>query len=121
MGEAAEREIRVTLDDDGDAAVVRPGRVSTPQDLNTVLVSRVEALLSQRIGAIVLDMEAVTGLDSMGLGAFVRCHRAVRGAGARVAFARVAPRVHRILSIAMLLQVIPVYDSVADALAALKR
>ena len=66
-------------------------------------------------GDLVLDMSAVSFMDSTGLGLFVTAAKACTGAGTRIGIAGAAPIVVKVLTVTGLIKMLPVWDSVEDA------
>lgn len=69
--------------------------------------------------ALVVDLTAVTFLDSAGVTALVRASRRADAAEAALRLAVTAPAVLRVMNLVGIDQLVPVYPSVAAALAAL--
>ena len=106
---------------DSRIALLVPASELHGDELHRVLRQGIEALVSEGTTGLVIDMRAFTVLDSSGLGALVSCHGDVSGIeGARLVLTGVSPSLRRTLSRAMLLQVLPVYESVERAFAALR-
>ena len=90
-------------------------------EVHRVLSQGIGALVAEGVTGLVIDMRAFTVLDSAGLGALVSCHgEASANEGVRLVLTGVSPSLRRTLSRAMLLQVMPVYESVERAFAALR-
>jgi anti-sigma B factor antagonist len=66
---------------------------------------------------LVLDLSGVGFMDSSGLGVLIRVLPHVQSRGGTMRLAQLQPNVLRILRIAGLTQVFPVYDTPAEALA----
>ena len=102
------------------ALLVPAGGLSGDQ-LHRALRDGIEGLVPEGVTGLVIDMRAFTVLDSSGLGALVSCHGDVSGIeGVRLVLTGVSPSLRRSLSRAMLLQVLPVYETVERAFAALR-
>ena len=71
-------------------------------------------------GDLVLDMSAVSFMDSTGLGLFVTAAKACTSAGTRIGIAGAAPMVVKVLTVTGLNKLLPVWDSVEDAAGALQ-
>lgn len=104
---------------DGGVAVLTPEAALFTTRREKELLGVTERLLSEGVLAIVLDLGAVTSIDSAGLGNVVAAFNAVRGAGGRFAIAAVSDRLRDVLAVTMLLPVIPLYGSVDEAATAL--
>jgi anti-anti-sigma factor len=102
------------------ALLVPAGGLAGDQ-LHNALREGMEALVAEGVTGMVIDMRSFSVLDSSGLGALVSCHGDVSGIeGVRLVLTGVSPSLRRTLSRAMLLQVLPVYESVERAFAALR-
>jgi anti-anti-sigma factor len=89
--------------------------------LEHALHQGIDALLHDGVTGLVIDMNAYAVLDSSGLGALVASHGDVASGGARLVLTGVGQQLHRTLSRAMLLQVLPVYETIERAFAALRK
>lgn len=89
--------------------------------LERALRHSIATLVAEGVTGLVVDMRSFTMLDSSGLGALVANHRDIAEMnGVRLVLTGVGPSLHRTLSRAMLLQVLPVYETVERAFAALR-
>ncbi len=75
----------------------------------------IEYLIALKRTKVVLDLEPVPYIDSLGVGEIVRAYSAVVRAGGSVKLARVSLRVHEILRATQLTKVLTVFDSVERA------
>jgi anti-anti-sigma factor len=111
-----ERLFQVTTDRrDGVVVVAAKGEIdmSTSPELRGALRAP-----GASAGTVVLDLRAVTFMDSSGLGVIVGQHKRAREEGYRFAVAVAgAPEVRRILELSGLVGVLHVVDSPDDALA----
>jgi len=90
--------------------------------LQSELTRAIETAAADGATRFVVDMHLFAMLDSSGLGALVAAHSEVAGiAGARLVLTGITPTLRQTLSRAMLLQVLPVYETVERAIAALRR
>lgn len=69
---------------------------------------------------IVLDLGAVSSVDSSGIGEMVSCYTTVTKRGGKLALLRLSPKINDILQVTQLITVFNVYDSEEEALAALR-
>lgn len=91
------------------------------EQLERALRDSIESLVGAGVTGLVIDMRSYAILDSAGLGALVASHGDVaETGGARLVLTGVGTSLHRTLSRAMLLQVLPVYETVERASAALR-
>ena len=99
----------------------RFGIVAVRQDEHTVAVSPagdldvstshkllacIDDLLAEGRSRITLDLQAVTFIDSSGLGALVKAHKRAAGAPAELVVARPRPHIYRAMEISGILKVI---------------
>ncbi len=115
MSEALDTTVRYT--DKHTAVIVVTGDV----DLHTSSVLRAEALTAMTRGArhLVLDMAEVDFVDSTGLTTLIVLLHATEKAGGSVRVARVPERLERMVTMTGIAELLPMHDTVADALAAL--
>jgi anti-sigma B factor antagonist len=97
-----------------------PSRAQFGQHLPAAFRSGLPSLQAARVPALVLDLAAAPLLDSTGLGGLVDVIRLARDNGVRLALARPSPALRRLLSMALVLQVVSAFDSVEEAVEALK-
>lgn len=78
--------------------------------------------LAERVGAasVVLDLSSVSFLQSTALGAMITFRNRLKGLGARVVLAGLAPRIRRAVAVTRLDVLFGVYDDVDQALKALQ-
>ena len=100
-----------------DAPVVMTVRGSLDLDSAAVLTTTLDQVLERPQPHIVVDLSEVEFCDSTGLGALVVGHRRARGAGGWVRLAAPGAWMGHLLDTAGLAGRIPVYPSVAEALA----
>lgn len=101
----------------GSAGVVRlSGRLAVGAALTT-LRDGVESTLMSGTRLLVLDLSLLDYLDSAGLGAVVACRRLVHAAGGRLAVAAARGKVHDLMTLTRIDQLVEVYDTVDAALA----
>jgi anti-sigma B factor antagonist len=116
----AQPSIDVLRLDDAIALLI-PGAGLDGDQLDSVLRASIDNLIEEGVKGLVVDMRAFAMLDSSGLGALVACRGDIAEAnGVRLVLTGVGPSLHRTLSRAMLLSVLPVYESVERAFAALR-
>ncbi|MFI9266901.1 STAS domain-containing protein [Streptomyces werraensis] len=90
-------------------------------DLHTAPVLRAEALTAMTQGArhLVLDMAEVDFVDSTGLSTLIVLLHAAQEAGGSLRVASVPERLVRMVTMTGIAELLPVHDTVAEALAAL--
>ena len=102
-------------DDDSTLVVHATGQM----DLHTVgiLETAVDGYLADRHTRLVLDLSGVTLCDSSGLTALIRIHHRTADVGGWLRLAAATPQVQWVLEITNLVQLLPLYPSVEQALA----
>ncbi|NJP71523.1 STAS domain-containing protein [Streptomyces sp. C1-2] len=115
MTDALDPSIRLTGDRTAVVAVVGDVDLHTASELRT----RAQAVLDQGAPHLVLDMEQVDFVDSTGLTTLIVLLQAAQAAGGSLRVARIPERLVRMVTITGVSQLIPMYDTVDEALAAL--
>ena len=80
------------------------------------LQAHLEPLSQQPCAAVVVDLSAVTFIDSTGLGVLVTSLKRVRETGGSLDVVATAPRVLKVFALTGLDSVIPVHESLAEAM-----
>lgn len=90
--------------EDGDVAVSPAGDL----DVSTShkLLACIDDLLAEGRSRITVDLQAVTFIDSSGLGALVKAHKRAAGAPAELVVVRPRPHIYRAMEISGILKVI---------------
>jgi len=81
----------------------------------------VRAILEEGTCRLVLDLEAVTYIDSATIGCLLDIHRLVTESGGALRLAALQRRVHHMLSMTGVDRFLEVHETEADALASLDR
>jgi anti-sigma B factor antagonist len=104
--EAAPSRLRVDIERDGDAAVVRCGG-KLVAGVNDFLYTEVGRLIpvSKRI---VLDLTELSYMDSMGLGTIIRLYVSAKSAGCEMELVNIGLRIRQLLGMTNLLSVFTV-------------
>lgn len=92
--------------------------VDGPIDYHTApqLLGHLTTTEIQNVPLLILDLTRVDFCDSSALGAFVDIHRRRAAAGYRFALTGIQPEVRRILELTRLASVLPLHETVQDAL-----
>jgi anti-anti-sigma factor len=106
---------------DATIALLIPKGGLDGEQLEHALHRSLESLFAEGVTGLVIDMNSYAVLDSSGLGALVATHGDVASSGARLVLTGVGEPLRRTLSRAMLLQVLPVYETIERAFAALRK
>jgi anti-anti-sigma factor len=115
--------VTVTIErPDAQIAHLIPSGLLDGDSLQAELIQAIGTAATDGATRFVLDMRSFSMLDSSGLGALVAAHSEVAGLpDARLVLTGITPTLRQTLSRAMLLQVLPVYDTVERAINALRR
>lgn len=81
-----------------------------------LLHTEVARLLNRGQRKIILDLGAVTHLDSSGIGELVSRHTTTSNAGGRLVLNRLPRKIHDLLRVTRLVNIFEVYDDEDDAL-----
>ncbi len=100
----------------GMAAIAIAGSVHCGTEC-TQLEHEVDALIQEKHTRVILDLSAVSTMDSAAIGAVVRCFRKLKGAGGDLRLACAPPAITRILDQTKVNKIVPTFASVADAAA----
>jgi anti-anti-sigma factor len=79
------------------------------------------AVTSKDHPGLVVNLAGVTFMDSTGIGVLVGIWRVIRATSGALAVAEPSPQVRRTLTTAGLTKILPVYDSEAEALQAIRQ
>lgn len=104
---------------DGVTVVSCHGRIILGEESAGMRETLKRALTSSR--QLVLDLSGVSYIDSSGLGTLVGVYSSARAAGADIKLAGLNQRLRDLLQITKLVTVFEVYDTVQQAVAALKQ
>ena len=100
---------------DGVEVVGIEGRIVLGEE-SGALREQVKTMLAEGKKKIVLNMDAVSYIDSAGLGTLVASHHSARAQGASMKLSNVGTRFRELLQVTKLLTVFDVYDSEAAAI-----
>lgn len=107
-----------TRQSDGVAIVTCQGRIVLGEESAGLRDTLKRALATSK--HIVLDLSGVNYIDSSGLGTLVGVYSSARSVGADIKLAGLNQRLHDLLQITKLVTVFEVYNTVKEAVAALK-
>jgi anti-anti-sigma factor len=83
----------------------------------TLLENEVDSLIEEKQTRLILDLSAVSTMDSAAIGSVVRCFRKLKGVGGDLRLAGAPPVVARILDQTKVNKIVPTFSSVAEAAA----
>jgi len=103
----------------GDVGILAmKGKLMGPPESDE-LHTEVRSLLGQGAKKIVLDMGGVTWINSLGVGAIMRCYTSIVNSNGKLTIANPADKVKYIFSMIRLMELFNVSESVEDAVAKL--
>ena len=115
-GAAAPELVEVKVADGSDPVVVTvSGKIL--YDTHRPLIERLLPLAERPQSRLVIDLSGVPMCDSSGLNLLVQAYRRAIGNGGWVRLAGTRPMVRKVLAVTNLDRVLPLYESVADAVA----
>jgi len=83
----------------------------------TLLESEVNSLIEEKQTRLILDLSAVSTMDSAAIGAVVRCFRKLKSVGGDLRLACAPPVIARILDQTKVNKIVPTFATVSDAAA----
>src|SRR5260370_33924584 len=103
---------------DGITVLALDGRIVLGEE-TVALREKVKSLLAEGKKNIVVDLKNVSMIDSSGLGALVAAHSSAKSGGAALRLCNLGSRTNELLQMTILLTVVEVSDSEADAVCSL--
>ena len=107
----------ITEHTSGDVAIVTLAGDVTPGKIEGVLSSRMLGLVDKGYRKLVLNLEGVPSLDSIGLGEIVRSYTGLTRQGAKLKFAAVPKRIVDLLRVTRLIMAFELAASNDEAVA----
>jgi anti-sigma B factor antagonist len=84
------------------------------------LHGEMKSFLGQKVKRIVIDLNSVSWINSMGIGALMRCLTTIRNAEGDVRLARLSEKARTVLMITQLVSVFKFFDNVEEAVNSFK-
>lgn len=108
--------LTVSIEQRGDAVIAV---LQGPADMSTLdgLDQALDAVLDRKPHAVVIDLGAVTYMNSLTIGALVRAYQTLKRAGGELRLANPSPYAAKILASTHIRQALPTYDTLDGALA----
>ncbi len=100
----------------GITAIVIAGSVHCGTEC-TQLEHQVDALIQEKQTRLILDLSAVSTMDSAAIGSVVRCYRKLKNVGGDLRLACAPPVIARILDQTKVNKIVPTFPTVVDATA----
>jgi anti-sigma B factor antagonist len=111
--------VDLSVEPSGDACIVRVQTAKLTYPVLSSFFEEVRSILDAGTRNLVLDMAAVTYIDSATIGCLVDIHRLVGDRGGEVKLSGLQRRVHTMLSMTGVDRFLEIYDVEAEALASL--
>ena len=105
----------ITQDTRGDVAIVTVRGDVTPGRIEGILSKRMLEMVDKGYKKLVLDLEGLPSIDSIGLGEIVRCYTSLMRKGARMKLASVPKRIVDLLHVTRLIVAFELAPSADEA------
>jgi anti-sigma B factor antagonist len=116
---ASKTALDLSVEPSGDASIVRVRTSKLTYPVLSAFFDQVGALLEQGTRSLVLDLEAVSYIDSATIGCLVELHHRVADSGGAVKLVSLQRRVHTMLSMTGVDRFLEVFEDEGEALASL--
>jgi anti-sigma B factor antagonist len=116
---ATSTALDLSVEPAGNASIVRVKTSKLTYPVLSAFFEAVRDLVKDEARQLILDLEAVSYIDSATIGCLVEIHRLVADQGGAVKLVGLQRRVHRMLSMTGVDRFLEVYDGEAEALASL--
>jgi anti-sigma B factor antagonist len=80
------------------------------------LYAKVKTIIENQVKKIVIDLQHVSWIASVGIGVLLRCYTAISNAGGELRLTGLSEKVQNLFSITKLNGIIQIYKSVAEAI-----
>jgi anti-sigma B factor antagonist len=84
------------------------------------LHGEIKSFLGQKVDKIVIDLNGVSWMNSMGVGSLMRCLTTVRNAGGDLRLARMSEKARSVFVITQLISIFKIFETVNEAVASFK-
>jgi anti-sigma B factor antagonist len=111
----------LSVEPSGEASIVRVHTAKLTYPVLSSFFDEVRAILEDGSRKLVLDLEAVSYIDSATIGCLVEIHRLVADLGGALRLSGLQRRVHSMLSMTGVDRFLEIYDDAAEALASFRR
>jgi anti-sigma B factor antagonist len=79
------------------------------------LHDEMRSFLGQKVNKIVIDLNGVTWMNSMGVGSLMRCFTTIRNAKGDLRLARMSEKARSVFVITQLISIFKIFETVAEA------
>ncbi len=110
--------MQLTFDDKGDVTVVRVQEAKLTYPVLSAFFSEVRQRVEGGATKLVIDLRAVSYLDSASIGCLMDVHRLLQERGGMLRLAGLQPRVETMISMTGVHKIVPLHRDEDDALAA---
>ena len=84
------------------------------------LHGEMKSFLGQKVDKIVIDLNGVSWINSMGIGALMRCLTTIRNAEGDLRLARMSEKARSVFVISQLISIYKIYETVEEAIESFK-
>ena len=110
--------MQLSLDQRGDICIVRVGEAKFTYPVLVPFFTEVRRIVEQGARKLVIDLQAITYIDSASIGCLIDVHHLLDAHGGCVKLSSPQPRVHTMLSLVLTDKIVEVCKDEAAALAA---
>ena len=110
--------MHIRYEKDGELTVVRVEEAKLTYPLLASFFSEVRQVVEDGARKVVIDLEAVTYIDSAAIGCLVDIHRLLQGCGGQVKLSGLQPRIATMFSMTGVHKIVDVHGTAAGARAA---
>jgi anti-sigma B factor antagonist len=85
------------------------------------LHDEMKSFLGQKINKIIIDLNGVSWMNSMGVGSLMRCFTTIRNANGDLRLARMSEKARSVFVITQLISIFKIYETVEEAIDSFKK
>lgn len=85
------------------------------------LHGEMKSFLGQKVNKVVIDLNGVSWMNSMGVGALMRCMTTIRNAEGDLRLARMSEKARSVFVITQLISIFKIFESVEEAVESFKK
>lgn len=112
--------MQLTVDQRGAVRIVRVGEAKLTYPILSSFFSEIQALVDQGARRVLIDLSAVTYIDSASIGCLMDVHRLLSDQGGVLKLVSPQPRVETMLSMTGVHKIVEIYRGEGEALSAVE-